>query len=369
MITTPKKNTLERQTAEILRAQIDQGAWTEWLPGIRTLVKLLQVSSHTVCAALRQLRRDGVIVPEKGVGNKIVRKRNRKNGAKPGGDVGMLVCGDFHQIPPASILWVDHVRASLAERGKRLRLFDGRAYTRQNPARALKKLARQHPHQCWMLLCSSEDAQAWFQKNAVPCVVAGSVYVGIDLPCCDVDYRAVCRHAAGLLLRRGHRRVALLIKRSRRAGDILSEAGFEEAFARPGIAVAPPLIWHCNATVGGVAEAVRQLMAQKPRPTALLVADPFHCLTVIDCLHKLGLDVPRDVSVISRDHETCHDHLLSRPASYTANPRHFARPLLDMITTMLDGGMPPARAHYVMPEFSEGRTVAPPPPENKTPRQ
>lgn len=360
MITPPQRNSLELQTAKILRAHIDRGEWKDWLPGERALGEMLQVSRYTVRAALRQLRKDGIIASEGGVGNKITVRRRKKNGGV-GSDAALLVCGEFNRLLPMHILWIDQLRTMLAERGSRLRLFDGRAYARRNPAQALKKLTKQHPHSCWVLLLSSEDVQAWFQKNAVPCVVAGSVYVGIDLPCCDVDYRAVCRHAAGLLLRCGHRRVALLIKRSRQAGDILSEAGFEEAFARSGCEDASPVIRHHNATVEGVTEAVLQLMAQKVPPTALLVANPLHYLTVTGCLGKLGLDVPRNVSVISRDCESCHDYLLPRPSSYAASPRQFARTLLDAISPALNGGLPPARVHHIMPEFSEGGSVSGPP--------
>ena len=361
IITPPSRKSLELQTVEILREQIEQGAWKKWLPGERTLGGLLQVSRYTVRAALRQLRKDGVIATEESVGNRITIRRRRKKAGGTGSDAGLLVCGEFHQILPTSILWIDQLRTMLSERGSRLRLFDGRAYTQRNPAQALKKLRQQHSHPCWILLFSNENVQSWFQRNAVPCVVAGSLHVGIDLPSCDVDYRAVCRHATSLLLRRGHRRIALLIKRSRRAGDVLSEAGFEEAFARSNLEDTTPVIRHHNATAEGIAEVVRQLMAQKPVPTAMLVADPFHCLTVISCLNKLGLDVPRDVSVISRDHESCYNFLLPRPASYAVNPRQFARPLLDAITPALNGGLPPVRTHYIMPEFSEGASVAAPP--------
>lgn len=360
MIAPPQRTSLENQTAEALREHIAQGAWKDWLPGERMLGEMLQVSRYTVRAALRQLRKDGVIATEESVGNKIVPRAAPKR-ASGGNNVGILMPGVFHELLPTHILWIDQIRAMLAEHGSRLHLFDGHVYARRNPAQALKKLTQQHPHRCWILLLSGEEVQAWFQKNAVPCIVAGSVYVGIDLPWCDVDYRAVCRHAAGMLLRRGHRRIVLLIKRSRQAGDILSEAGFEEAFARSNHDDAAPEICHHAATVESIAAAVRRLMGQKSPPTALLVANPYHYLTVVGCLNKLGLDVPGDVSVVSRDGESCHEYMLPRPAGYTVNPRHFARTLLGAITPALSGGPPPARVHQIMPKFSEGGSVSPPP--------
>lgn len=359
MIALPQKRTLELQTAEILRGQIDQGAWKAWLPAERALCEMLQVSRITVRAALGQLRRDGVIAAEERVGNKIIRRRKNASGA--GSDVALLVSSELHHLLPSIILWVDQLRAMLAARGSHLHLFSGQNYARRNPAPALKKLVRQHPHPCWILLSVNRDVQAWFQKNAIPCVVAGSVHEGIELPGCDVDYRAACRHAASLFLRRGHRRIALLAKHSRAAGDICSEAGFSEAFTHPGFADAAPVICHCDDTAEGAAKAVRQMMVRKSPPTALLVLTPFHCLTVISCLSQLGYNVPRDVSVISRYSETFHDYLLPRPSGYTIKTRLYARTLLRMIAPALNGSLPAARVRYIMPEFLEGNTVSSPP--------
>ena len=364
MVKLPQKNTLVHQAAAFLRERIAQGAWEEWLPGERMLEQMLQVSRGTVRAALVQLRKDGIIATEESVGNRIVRHGGRKKGGSIDSDAGLLVCGELYRFQhlPMGIFWIDHLRAMLAERGSRLHVHDGRIYARRNPGPALKKLMRTHPHRCWILLKSSEGAQAWFQKNAVPCILVGTPHAGIDLPYCDIDYRAVCRHATGLLLRRGHRRIALLIKHSRLAGDIQSEAGFSEAFARLDRADAPPVICHHDGTPEGVAAAVRRLMAQKQPPTALLVAYPHHYLTVASCLGKLGFDVPRDVSLILRDYEPCLDWLLPRVSCYAFNVRAQARKLLDAITPALNGGPPPGRTHIIMPEFSEGGSIAPPPP-------
>jgi len=47
-----------------------------------------------------------------------------------------------------------------------------------------------------------------------------------------MDYRSICRHAGGIFLSKGHRRIALVVPNSGVAGDIASEAGFCEAIAQ-----------------------------------------------------------------------------------------------------------------------------------------
>src|SRR5688572_21434585 len=68
----PQRQSLEKQTAEALRAEIAKGTWRDLLPGERSLCDMLQISRHTLRAALGQLRRDGLISAEQGVGNRIV---------------------------------------------------------------------------------------------------------------------------------------------------------------------------------------------------------------------------------------------------------------------------------------------------------
>jgi DNA-binding LacI/PurR family transcriptional regulator len=189
--------------------------------------------------------------------------------------------------------------------------------------------------------------------------VAGTIYAGVELPYCDLDHRASCRHAAGVLLGRGHRRVALVIQKSRRAGDLESEAGFTEGIRRSTYEDTEVMIAYHDATAAGILATVKRLMQRKPAPTALLVTNVFHYLTVVSGLAQMGYRVPEDVSVVSRDGESYYSYLIPAPTHYLVDPGHFAKALMTPVLQLLEGGAISKRAVHIMPEFKAGQSIAP----------
>ncbi len=358
MLKLPQRHSLEKQTAVVLREEILRGTWRDMLPGERGLCDMLQVSRHTLRAALVQLRADGVIRSAQGVGNRIVLKSAKADGRRLASqDVGLLIPGTLDELVPNQILWIDQLRAMLAERGCRLHTFHGKKFAQRDPSRALQRLLAQHAHRCWILLLSAEPVQQWFEKQKVPCIVAGTIYAGIQLPYCDLDHRATCRHAAGFLLGRGHRRVALVIQKSRRAGDLESEVGFTEGIRRSPYEDTEVIIAYHDATPASVVATVKRLMERKPAPTALLVTHVFHFLTVMTGLAQLGYRVPQDVSVISRDGEPYFSYLMPTPTHYRGNPRLFAKALMAPVLQLLEGGAITKRAVHIMPDFQSGHSA------------
>jgi DNA-binding LacI/PurR family transcriptional regulator len=359
MLGLPQRQSLEKQTAALLREQIAGGAWRTWLPGERALGEMLQVSRYTLRAALRSLQNEGLIRPEHGAGNRILKPASR-SAPRPlaSRDVGLLVSGPLDQLSLIHILWIDQLRALLGERGCRLHLFHGRQYAHPSPGRTLQRLVAQHPHGCWILVLSSSTVQRWFHQHEIPCLVAGSVHEGIDLPYRDIDHRSICRHAAGFMLGRGHRKIALLVQKSRYAGDLESELGFAEGVHQSPHPDATFIIGHHESTAANITHAVRRLMSVRPAPTALLVMNPFHYLTVMSCLARLSLRVPEDVSLMSRDGEPYFSFLLPAPAHYAANPRLFAKALLAPVLQLLAGDSVTQRALNIMPSFVKGASIS-----------
>ena len=360
MTNLPQRHSLVSQTAAILREEIAKGTWIDWLPGERALCESLQVSRNTLRAALAQMKADGSIRPEQGSGNRIVLSRRTKRAPLRSRDVAILTPDALERLRPTQALWIDELRAMLNERGCRLHVFHGRQYFRTNPARTLEKLVTQNRHACWILTLSNETVQRWFLKSGVPCIVAGSTYDGLALPFRDLDHRAVCRHAAGMLLGLGHRKLALLLHKSKRAGDIESEAGFVEGVRQSRQEGAELIIAHHDATVAGIASTLRRLTEQRVPPTAMLVANAYHYLTVASKLAQMGWLVPRDVSLVSRDEDPFLAFLVPAPARYVASPHVLAQSLLHPVLELLKGETVTQTAVRIMPDFIRGESVAPP---------
>lgn len=356
----PQRHSLVGQTVAYLQASIAAGRWREWLPAERTLCEMLQVSRSTLRRALVQLQRDGAITAEHGAGNRILAGAPRARGRLRSHDVALLAPEPLERLRPTQTLWIDELRAMLSERDCRLHILHGRQYFRANPRAALEKLVRQHPHGGWILLMSSPACQQWFAERGVPCLVAGSCHAGVDLPFRDFDHRAMCRHAAGVLLGLGHRRLAFISQKGSFAGDIESEAGFVEGVRSSRHADATALVCHHDGTAGDITQLLKRLTASPP-PTALLVANPYHCLAVVSALAELGRRVPAEVSVISRDEDPFLSFLVPTPARYVASPRAFARSLLQPVVELLEGGAVSQRAVRLMPQFVRGASIGPAP--------
>lgn len=358
----PKRQSLVSQTVELLRREIEQGTWREWLPAERALCAMLQVSRNTLRRAISQLAADGVVSSRHGAGTRIMRApalAAATAAAAGNRDVALLSPDPVELLRPTQALWIDELRAMLSERGVRLHVFHGRQYFRANPGLALHKLVAQQPHGCWILTLSTLAVQEWFLREGVPCIVAGSVHGGLDLPFRDLDHRASCRHAAGYLLGLGHRRLAMLIAKSRLAGDLESEAGFLEGARKPSHPDASAVVAHHDGTVAGITLALRRLLDRTPAPTALLVPNAYHYLTAASRLAQLGRRVPQDVSLISRDEDPFLSFVLPAPARYVVNPRAMARSLLSVVLEVLDSQPVTQRGVRLMPEFFKGESTAP----------
>lgn len=360
METLPLHLSLVSQTSRILRTEIKKGGWEKWLPPERLLCANLRVSRNTLRAALLLLKEIGLIEARQGAGNQIVQKKSPSGKQFHLVDVALLAPDPLASLRPTLTLQIDELRAMLSERGIQLHAFCSRLYFLSNPEPLLRKLIAANKHSCWILLRSNPPIQRWFEQNSVPCVVAGSAYSGIALPFRDLDHRAICRHAAGLLLGLGHQKIALVIEKSVRAEDIESEYGFIEALHLSSRRNAAAVVCKHDATVEGMGRMLLRLMKQEKPPTAILVANPFHYLTVVTRLTQMGWTVPQQISVISRDDDSFLDFLVPSPARYVCNPHAVAKLLLKSVLDLLNGALIPRRKVLIMPDFVRGDTLKPP---------
>jgi DNA-binding LacI/PurR family transcriptional regulator len=175
------------------------------------------------------------------------------------------------------------------------------------------------------------------------------------LPSLDVDYRSVCRHAAGIFRSNGHRRLALIVPSSGVAGDLASEQGFREgAVLRPNADPAEAIIVRHDGTVRHLTAKLDELFGLSRAPTALLVAKPQHMFLVIVYLLKRGLAVPETVSLIARD----QDHLFENTVShYMLGGETVAHRLSRLMLQMVGQGYLPTEPNLIFPRYVSAGTV------------
>ena len=158
----------------------------------------------------------------------------------------------------------------------------------------------------------------------------------------------------------GHRCVALVVQRPRRAGDVDSETGIKDGVKLSRHGEVECVICDHDFTVESIKNSVRRLMERKNRPTALLVANAYHFVTVVDWLRSLGWRVPQDVSVISRDEDPFLAYMVPEPARYVTSPHTMAKTLLRPVLELLESGVVARRGIRIMPEFVPGESLVAP---------
>lgn len=353
----PQRVSLVAQTVASLRESLRDGLWRGHLPGERELCARLQVSRHTLRAALGELQRDGLLEVSGRQRRRIRMKTSSAPAAPHLNVIAALSSRPLLAMSPSSVFMVDELRENLARAGFTLELRVSTACFSAKPARALEALTSRSPAAAWLLFGSLQPMQHWFMRRQLPCLVVGSCAAGIALPSIDADYRATCRHAGGMLRRNGHRRIALVRPEGAYGGDAESEEGLREALrgdANPAMQV----LRH-DGTAAHLTALLDKAMRSPQPPTAFIVARAVHVLTVMMHLMRRGRRIPQDVAVVSRDDESFLQHVVPPVTRYAADHVLFARRVSLAARQLAEEGALPPRAIRLMPSLIQGETVQP----------
>ena len=362
MLSLPQKNDLSLQTLEIIRAEIAAGNWRDWLPAERTLSDLLKISRPTLRRALKALVQERTVLAVHGLGYKILNqpavvKRSRSV------TVHLLSPDPLEQVRHQSQLWIEELRYRLFKAGYDLQIHHGVQYLQRGAERALDRLVLQNPGGLWVLVHSSRVIQRWFTVKRVPAVIIGYQHAGYDLSRVVIRMDAVCRHAAGELIRLGHRHIALVRLKTDRAGDLRSDQSFQEgAKSASAVGVKVQLVQYEEDTPTSIARALQRVMRATDRPTGLLVAHAGAYATVATWLLGEGFLIPKNISLICREDDSFLAYLLPQPAVYQYSSCHFGRSIASLVQQMIRQRDRPAVEIPVIPKYVRGHSVGPPPP-------
>lgn len=350
----PQRITLSAQAATALRRAIAERRWRESLPSERHLCEMLQVSRPTIRTALQQLAQEGLIEIRQGRRVQLLAPASRP--AAPRGRLIAFVTPDpVEQMTHSAFRGVSEMRAHLTAHGFGSELLVCPMRSAAAQRRRLEIFVRQNGVGACVLISVSKDLQQWCAAARIPTLVLGSCHETVHLPSLDIAYRAVCRHAAGVLHGKGHRRIALLVPESGAAGDLASEEGFREG-GRPleHAAGAETMVVRHNGTAKGLSARLESLLDSPRPPTALLVAKPVHTLAVIVHLLRRGCRVPDDIAVIARDSDPLFEDTI---AHYRFAEETFARRLVRLMSRLVSQGRLPPKPHLLFPRYVAGGTV------------
>ena len=176
----------------------------------------------------------------------------------------------------------------------------------------------------------------YLERQQVPVLVAWSFMADARAASVGFSNREAMRGLAARVIALGHRRIAMISGVS--AGNDRAEqriAGLRDALAEAGLDPGGLPVIETRYGVENGAEAFAALMAAETRPTVVLCGNDVLAVGALDMAHRMGLDVPGDVSVTGFD--DIELARIVRPALTTVHVPHrdmgreAARELVEMV--------------------------------------
>jgi hypothetical protein len=356
-----RRRSLVEQAAQALRGALLDGTLSDPLPGEHTLSAQLGISRPTLRAALAILAREGLLAAARGRRTRLNRRRLRA-GTRSGPPLVCIVSPQARSV----ILPDEHpvllqLHARFAANGIAWEEVFDRKLAGPRPESRLRELSARHPRACWLMLASTAPMQRWFAQSGLPALVLGSCHADILLPSIDINYRAMGWHAAGVMLKHGHRRLALVLPSQLLAGDLACVKGVRAYLA---LASTPTKLIEINA--GPDPRTLRlkldRMLALTDRPTAIFCLMQSHALTTLLHLLEQGRRLPADVSLIARDLHSLMESAMPDLAHYSRPVIRVTSRALRLTQALLAGRSVPAQPSLINPVFLPGRTLAAPTP-------
>jgi DNA-binding LacI/PurR family transcriptional regulator len=147
----------------------------------------------------------------------------------------------------------------------------------------------------------SADVTDYLTRHRIPAVEVDRQFAAGACDAVVVDNAGAARRVTADLLALGHRRIALVIDETHWTTGRDRSAGYEGAFADAGVPLDRSLIVTAGWDVGGAQREGRTLLSLPDRPTAIFAANNVLAEGVWRAAAELGLEIPRDLSLVSFD--------------------------------------------------------------------
>ncbi|KQQ09702.1 LacI family DNA-binding transcriptional regulator [Rathayibacter sp. Leaf296] len=182
-----------------------------------------------------------------------------------------------------------------------------------------------------------------------------------DLPTVESDSYGGALQATRHLVELGHRRIGFVAGRPDLRSARLREAGYRAALSEAGIGFDERLV-HVGLYQHDTARRPASALLSLPdRPTAVFAANDVSAIAIIEIAARIGLDVPRDLSVVGFD-DVPEASRLDPPLTTVRQPMQTLGSTAAEMLTALMAGETPRSLHVRLPtQLVQRATTGPPP--------
>jgi hypothetical protein len=338
-----------------LRKAILDGVLVDPIPGEYQLAHDLGVSRPSLRSAMQKLEYEGLISRANG-------RRAQLNPMRRNPDAGVaptlrILCPAPHDNTQLdAVVLLMEMRAYFAAKGIGWEeIFDVKLAS-ANPVKLLRKLVVGRKRSCWLLVACPIHVHRWFKEAGLPVLSLGSAHSGVELPSIDLDYRAVGWHAAGTMVKHGHQHIGILQPEPLNAGDRNSYEGFKSYIAKmaSGTKITEIRIAQYRPELRS---KLIHVVSSRSKPTALFSLLPEYSVTAMVSLLRLGLRIPADISLVSRDSTPFIDRTIPDLTRYKGSFDSLTRHTERIAQALLAGRYVPAKTTLVQPSFIAGNTL------------
>lgn len=343
------------QVAERLRENLLRGEWGELMPGVDRLAPDLGVSRKTVEAALRILRKEGLLVSQ-GAGRRSRIELPDGERAAQGLRVAILLSEPLDR----SYEFMVQIGHELTRAGH-IASFADKCLSdlRMDPQRVARLVERTEADG-WVVVCGSREVTDWFAEQRVPAIAIFGRRRGLPLARVGPNKLPAMAAATSSLIELGHRRIVLLARTGRRLPEPgAPERSFMDALTANGITPGTYHLPDWDLSVQGFHAGLDSLFRLTP-PTALIIQEAAFYFAALQFCASRGLRVPQDVSLICTDADP--NFHWCQPS--VAHIRWDSRPLVRRVVRWaanVSCGREDLRQTLTPAEFVPGGTVGPAP--------
>ncbi|KQN19318.1 LacI family transcriptional regulator [Sphingomonas sp. Leaf33] len=184
-------------------------------------------------------------------------------------------------------------------------------------------------------LCDNVEIQALVADAGLPAVAVASGAPPPSLAAVGIDDFAAAHDMTAHLVEQGHRRIGFIAGNPDQTASARRFAGYREALAAAGIAVDDGLVAPGLYSYRSGAIATERLLALPERPSAIFASNDDMAAACVAAAHRLGLDVPRDLSVVGFDDTALASEIWPELTTIRQPIADMARTAIDLLVALI----------------------------------